>query len=94
MCGKSALTAPIVGQHSNVVDGEDGNDAKTSLQQAAIGKHLESTERSLRVEARANACVTASGRTVLQAAEAGGYLDTIAHLVKAGAKRTTSLATS
>ena len=94
MFGKSALTASGVSEPTDAVDGEDGNHSKTSLQQAATGKHLELVERPLRVETHANACATALGRTVLQAAEEGGYVDAVAQLVKARAKRTKSLATS
>ena len=94
MCGKSALTASGGSKRTDAIDSEDGNLVKTSLQQATTGKHLELMERPLQAEAHANACAAASGRTVLQAAEEGEYVDAVAQLVRAGAKRTKSLETS
>ncbi len=88
LCGKSVLTASGVGERTDAVDGEEGSHDKTSLQQAATGKHLEVLERPVRVEAHADACDTSSGRTALQAAVEGGHMDAVAQLVKAGAKRT------
>ena len=88
MCSKLPFTASGVGERTDAVDGEDGNQDRTSLQYAATGKHLEVVKRPLRVEAHVKACVTASGRTALQAAEEGGHVDVVAQLVKAGAKRT------